>query len=319
MNPSRERESWANVAARTPGSHPAQQSSTRSGLLSQIANSSSTPHAISQNRHSRSYEPDVHSNSMSTSWGRGAALPSYSSQSGYWQGLGGTAQDVPPFFVPSYLRGSMLAEKLQEAHKAKLAKMAAQRDYKTTQSSNPGSLSTSSSSANLHKMAGSYRGLTHDIIERSSVFVDEPAQPWPTKWNEGDKFPQLELEDGGRLAKFSGTQKSHDEAASVRADYPMPRQCGIYYYEITIISKGKEGRMIGIGFSGPKVALSRIPGWEPDSYAFHGDDGQIFSNTTSGKTYGPKFGTLDVIGCGLNFRTREAFFTKNGHSCGMYV
>lgn len=75
-------------------------------------------------------------------------------------------------------------------------------------------------------------------------------------------------------------------------------------------------RMIGVGFSGPKVALSRIPGWEPDSFAYHGDDGQIFNNTTSGKIYGPKFGTLDVIGCGINFRTNVAFFTKNGQMLG---
>jgi hypothetical protein len=175
--------------------------------------------------------------------------------------------------------------------------------------------------------------LTHEVIERAPpVFVDEPVAPWPTRWNEADRFNQLELEDGGRLARFSGTQKTHDEAAAVRADFPMPRQCGIYYYEVTVISKGKDGyvhlisstlhanilyrRMIGVGFSGPKVALSRIPGWEPDSYAYHGDDGQIFSNTTSGKTYGPKFGTLDVIGCGINFRTNTAFFTKNGHMLG---
>ncbi len=78
-------------------------------------------------------------------------------------------------------------------------------------------------------------------------------------------------------------------------------------------------RMIGVGFSGPKVALSRIPGWEPESFAYHGDDGQIFNNTTSGKPYGPKFGTLDVIGCGINFRTNTAFFTKNGHMLGMTV
>lgn len=67
-----------------------------------------------------------------------------------------------------------------------------------------------------------------------------------------------------------------------------------------------------MGFSGPKVPLSRIPGWEPESYAYHGDDGQCFSNTTSGRPYGPKFGTLDVVGCGINFRTNTAFFTKNG-------
>lgn len=77
--------------------------------------------------------------------------------------------------------------------------------------------------------------------------------------------------------------------------------------------------MIGVGFSTQKVPLNRIPGWEPDSYAYHGDDGQCFSNTTSGKTYGPKFGTLDVIGCGINFRTGTAFFTKNGHFLGMSI
>ncbi|KAI4640382.1 hypothetical protein J4E93_008588 [Alternaria ventricosa] len=306
MNP--RRDSYARVAAASAGSNSSFQQPTRSGAFAHLANSGSTSHP---NRLSRSIDADGH---MSTSFGRaGGPLPSYSSQSGYWHGLGGSTQDIPPFFVPSYLRGSKHAEKLQEAHKAKLA---AQREYKSTHSSNAGSLSTSSSSVNLHKMTPSHRGLTHEIVERAPVFVDEPVAPWPTRWNDADRFPQLELEDGQRLAKFSGSQKTHDEAASVRADFPMPRQCGIYYYEVTVVSKGKDGRMIGVGFSGPKVALSRIPGWEPDSYAYHGDDGQVFSNTTSGKSYGPKFGTLDVIGCGINFRTNTAFFTKNGHMQG---
>ncbi|USP79122.1 uncharacterized protein yc1106_06396 [Curvularia clavata] len=300
------RESWARVAAGSAGSSGSSfHQPSRSTPFSHLGNNNL---ATNPNRLSRSIDADGH---MSTSLGRGGGpLPSYSSQSGYWNAMGAPAQDVPPFFVPSYLRGSKHAEKLEEAHKAKLA---AHRDHKSTHSSNAGSLSTSSSSVNLHKMAHSHRGLTHEVIERAPVLVDEPVAPWPTRWNDGDRFSQLELEDGGRMAKFSGTQKTHDEAAAVRADFPMPRQCGIYYYEITIISKGKDGRMIGIGFSGPKVALSRIPGWEPDSYAYHGDDGQIFSNTTSGKNYGPKFGTLDVIGCGINFRTNTAFFTKNGH------
>ncbi|KAH7086535.1 CTLH/CRA C-terminal to lish motif domain-containing protein [Paraphoma chrysanthemicola] len=307
------RSSYAAVASGSSGNSQAHPAPTRSGAFSHLLNSANaTPHNLSHNRLSRSIDADGHHNSMSTSWTRGGQLPSYSSQGGYWQGLGGSVQDIPPFFVPSYLRGSKHAEKLQEAHKAKVA---AQRDYKSTHSSNAGSLSTSSSSVNLHKMAPSYRGLTHEIVERAPVFVDEPA-PWPTRWNEGDKFAQLDIEDNGRQAKFSGTQKTHDEAAAVRADFPMPRQCGIYYYEATVISKGKDGRMIGVGFSGPKVALSRIPGWEPDSYAYHGDDGQVFSNTTSGKQYGPKFSTLDVIGCGINFRTNTAFFTKNGHMLG---
>lgn len=75
-------------------------------------------------------------------------------------------------------------------------------------------------------------------------------------------------------------------------------------------------RIIGVGFSGSKVSLSRIPGWEPDSYAYHGDDGLCFNGSTSGKPYGEKFGTLDVIGCGVNFHTNTAFFTRNGRYLG---
>lgn len=95
----------------------------------------------------------------------------------------------------------------------------------------------------------------------------------------------------------------------------MPRQCGIYYYEVTVLSKTKEG-LIGIGFSGPKVPLSRLPGWEPDSWAYHGDDGFTFQSTSSGKPYGPKYSAGDVIGCGVNFRSGYAFFTKNGNYLG---
>lgn len=64
------------------------------------------------------------------------------------------------------------------------------------------------------------------------------------------------------------------------------------------------------------MPLNRIPGWEPGSFAYHGDDGLFFTSTTSGKPFGPKFGTLDVIGCGINFRTNTAFFTKNGQYIG---
>lgn len=77
--------------------------------------------------------------------------------------------------------------------------------------------------------------------------------------------------------------------------------------------------MIGVGFCSSKVALTRIPGWEPESYAYHSDDGQIFSNTTSGKNYGPNYQTLDVVGCGVNFRTGTAFFTRNGCYLGQSI
>lgn len=42
--------------------------------------------------------------------------------------------------------------------------------------------------------------------------------------------------------RSSGPAKmSEQEAAAVRADSPMPPQCGLFYFEITVIAKGKEG------------------------------------------------------------------------------
>ena len=77
--------------------------------------------------------------------------------------------------------------------------------------------------------------------------------------------------------------------------------------------------MIGVGFSGSKASLEKFPGWEPESWAYHGDDGKSFCCQSTGKAYGPTFTTGDVIGCGVNFMTACAFFTKNGVCQGTFV
>lgn len=235
------RSSYAQVASGNAGTSQSNPVPARSGAFSHLANSSSHPHSISHPRHARPTDADGHhSSSMSTSLGRSQPFASYSTQLGHLHNYGGAPDAASPaFFVPSYLVGSKHAEKVEEVHKAR---MVAQREYRATHHPpNAGSLSTNSSSVNLHKMPPSHRGLTHEIIERTPVHVEEPVAPWPTRWNDADKYPQMEIEENGRQAKFAGAQRSNDEAASVRADYPMPRQCGIYYYEVTVVSKGKDG------------------------------------------------------------------------------
>lgn len=231
---------------------------------------------------------------------------------------------VPTFFIPSYLRGSRHVERLQEAHRARVS---AQRDARERERSHPasagGSLSTSSSSINLHKMVPSHRGMTHDIIERAPVSYlsnhDDAPAPLPSKWSEMDKWQGLDVQGDGLAngceVRFAGLPKGSaaDDSASIRADHPIPRECGIYYFEVTVLSKGKEG-LIGIGLSAQKVALNRLPGWEPDSYGYHGDDGYAFRDNSTGKQYGPKFASGDVVGCAINFRTGVSWFTKNGNA-----
>lgn len=69
-----------------------------------------------------------------------------------------------------------------------------------------------------------------------------------------------------------------------------------------------------MGFSSNKSSLERLPGWEQESWAYHGDDGKSFFGESQGqgKSYGPPFSANDTVGCGVNFATGCGFFTKNG-------
>ncbi|KAI9321816.1 concanavalin A-like lectin/glucanase domain-containing protein, partial [Dichotomocladium elegans] len=108
-----------------------------------------------------------------------------------------------------------------------------------------------------------------------------------------------------------GAGKDDSDISAVRANFPFRPQCGLFYYEVEIVSKGVDGH-IGIGFCWASTALDKLPGWEEHSWGYHGDDGHLFSGPGTSRAYGPKFGTGDMIGCGFDFRTNSAFYTKNG-------
>ncbi|KAJ3300480.1 hypothetical protein HK104_000065 [Borealophlyctis nickersoniae] len=138
----------------------------------------------------------------------------------------------------------------------------------------------------------------------------------PTSWSSKDKCQHLELSASGLRVSYTGSGKSDSDAAAVRANCPIPPQCGLYYFEITVLSKGRDG-YIGIGFSASNVALDRLPGWNEASWGYHGDDGHSFASSGTGKQYGPTYTTGDVIGCIINFLTMTASFTKNGQYLGV--
>lgn len=113
-----------------------------------------------------------------------------------------------------------------------------------------------------------------------------------------------------------GYGKTHKDAASVRTTHAIPAACGLYYFEVKIVSKGRDGYM-GIGLSARDVNVNRLPGWDKHSYGYHGDDGHSFCSSGTGQPYGPTFTTGDVIGCGVNLVDNTAFYTKNGHHLGI--
>ena len=109
-------------------------------------------------------------------------------------------------------------------------------------------------SPNNHTHHVAHRGVTFDVTERSSSSALSPSTSQneppllPSRFNDRDRYPILELLNDGMDAKFSGPAKGTDhDAASVRADHPIPSTCGIYYYEVTIISRGNQGYFSFVG------------------------------------------------------------------------
>lgn len=80
---------------------------------------------------------------------------------------------------------------------------------------------------------------------------------------------------------------------------------------------GKEQKShVSIGFAGPNVKTTRLPGWEVHSWGYHGDDGCSFAAERNGTPYSQTYGSGDKVGCGIDFSTRRAFYTKNGQLLG---
>ncbi|XP_066145816.1 ran-binding protein 9 isoform X1 [Euwallacea fornicatus] len=155
-----------------------------------------------------------------------------------------------------------------------------------------------------------------DRLKRLYPAVNEDKTPLPRAWSPKEKYSYIGLSQSNLRVHYKGHGNSHRDAASIQATHPIPATCGLYYFEVKIVSKGRDGYM-GIGLSAQGVNLNRLPGWDKQSYGYHGDDGHSFCSSGTGQPYGPTFTTGDVIGCGVNFIDNTCFYTKNGHHLGV--
>ncbi|CAG9864238.1 unnamed protein product [Phyllotreta striolata] len=154
-----------------------------------------------------------------------------------------------------------------------------------------------------------------DRLKKLYPAVNEEKTQLPRAWSTKDKYTYIGLSQNNLRVHYKGHGKTHRDAASVQATHPIPPSCGLYYFEVKIVSKGRDGYM-GIGLSAQGVNMNRLPGWDKQSYGYHGDDGHSFCSSGTGQPYGPTFTTGDVIGCGVNLIDNTCFYTKNGHHLG---
>ena len=63
-----------------------------------------------------------------------------------------------------------------------------------------------------------------------------------------------------------------NDVGAVQANCAAPCHTVLFYFEVTILDAGARGT-IGVGFADAGFKLSRQPGWEANSWGYHGDDG----------------------------------------------
>uniref|UniRef100_A0A8V0XYM5 Uncharacterized protein n=1 Tax=Gallus gallus TaxID=9031 RepID=A0A8V0XYM5_CHICK len=78
-------------------------------------------------------------------------------------------------------------------------------------------------------------------LKRLYPAVDEQETPLPRSWSPKDKFSYIGLSQNNLRVHYKGHGKTPKDAASVRATHPIPAACGIYYFEVKIVSKGRDG------------------------------------------------------------------------------
>ena len=108
-------------------------------------------------------------------------------------------------------------------------------------------------------------------------------------------------------------QSKGSPAGTVQASRPFSSSVDgpIAYFEAAIRKRGPTGA-IGVGLARAGYSNNKMPGWEPVSHAWHGDDGCTFNSCGTGTPLSTPWQEGDVIGCGIDFCHAAIFFTRNG-------
>ncbi|KAG0298116.1 Ran-binding protein 10 [Linnemannia gamsii] len=152
------------------------------------------------------------------------------------------------------------------------------------------------------------------------------TQPVMT-WNTGAKNEKVfQILPDGLSVIASGK-----DTGCIRGSKVSPRDKDVFYFEIAILyMPPSDLGTITVGVCGKEQSLNAVLGWKPGSYGYSSECGDflsVSSNRSSlharsqsglmkARARGPPFRTGSVVGCGVDFASRELFFTLNGECLG---
>ncbi|KAJ3317492.1 Ran-binding protein 9 [Boothiomyces sp. JEL0866] len=119
----------------------------------------------------------------------------------------------------------------------------------------------------------------------------------PTCFSLKTKNQYVDLEPGNLQMIYTGSGKTESDAGVVLGNVPIP-SIGIYYYEVYIVSKGRDG-YISVGLSSHNKTSTKLPGVEDGTFGYFAQDGKKYNVKNS--SYGPTYTTGDVIGSFKDF------------------
>ncbi|KAL0437929.1 UNVERIFIED_CONTAM: Ran-binding protein M [Sesamum latifolium] len=147
---------------------------------------------------------------------------------------------------------------------------------------------------------------------KSASEFEEEEEESPTELDTVNSSGGFSVVGPDKLSLLYPSVNLHGHDVGVaQANRAAPMKRLLYYFEIHVKNAGSKGQ-IAIGFTTSAFRLRRQPGWEANSYGYHGDDGMLYRGHGKGDTFGPTYTTGDTVGGGINYATQEFFFTKNG-------
>ncbi|KAL3088898.1 hypothetical protein niasHT_021833 [Heterodera trifolii] len=164
--------------------------------------------------------------------------------------------------------------------------------------------------------------LWRNSMKRKSLEpIEEGEEGEKNQWDQSEGGHHKELKISGKKKWIITNEGSGRIGRTAFAEFGVPKKAfGIFYFEVKIINN--EGPIyIGLAEKGKKgMPVTTLVGHLKGTYAygsggvFYGHTGENISNYME-----HQFGENDIVGCGMNLKTREIFYTKNGNKLNLFV